>query len=109
MRNLLRLLVFLPVAAIAVLFALANRQNVKIAFDLPGENWLGAQVEAPLFFVVFASVLLGVLLGGFASWLAQGKHRKAERFHRAESRRLRGEVDALRQGQINVPPGLEGR
>lgn len=100
-------------AVAAVLFALANRQAVKLAIDLPGEDalgWqiLGWQVEAPLFMVVFAALALGVLIGGTASWLAQGKHRKAERFHRAETRRLRDELDLARQQGVNAPR-IEGR
>lgn len=108
MRNLLRLLILVPVAVVAVFFALANRQPVKLAIDLPGDNalgWqiLGWQIEAPLFGIVFAVLALGVLIGGTASWLAQGKHRKAERFHRAEARRLRDELDLLRQQGVNAP------
>ena len=37
---------------------------------------------------------LGVLLGGMASWLAQGKHRRAERRYRREASRLRATVEA---------------
>lgn len=109
MRNLLRLLILVPLAAAAVIFALANREPVRVALDIPGDAILGWRIEAPLFLVVFAALALGVFIGGVASWLAQGKHRKAERFHRAETRRLRDELDGVRQAQASVAPRLENR
>jgi hypothetical protein len=49
---------------------------------------------APLYIVVFASIILGVILGGFASWVAQGRHRRAARYARNEASRLREELES---------------
>lgn len=105
MRNLLRLLVLIPLAGAAIVFALANRETVRVALDIPGDALLGWRIEAPLFVIVFAAMACGVVIGGMASWLAQGGHRKAERFHRAEARRLRDELDGVRQ----TTPRIEQR
>ena len=56
---------------------------------------LGA-FQLPLFAVIFAAVMLGVVLGGTASWLAQGKTRKSRRRLRRETRQLRYETERLK-------------
>ncbi|MBV8564699.1 MAG: LapA family protein, partial [Methylobacteriaceae bacterium] len=53
--------------------------------------------------VLFAALMLGVLVGGIASWLSQGKHRRAARQYRAEAARLRAE--AMRIAEDNVQGG----
>ena len=53
-------------------------------------------IELPLFAVVLAAIAVGVLVGGLASWIAQGKHRKAARRNRREVEALRYETQALR-------------
>ena len=50
----------------------------------------------PLFVVVFATLMLGVLIGGFASWIGQGRHRRAARQARAEVERLRADAISAR-------------
>jgi hypothetical protein len=48
-----------------------------------------------------------VAAGGAATWLSQGKHRKAARQNRAEADRLRSEVQVLQSSQSDnrVGPG----
>jgi hypothetical protein len=46
--------------------------------------------------VIFAAVMVGVLIGGIGSWLAQGKHRSARRRFRREATQLRYETERLR-------------
>jgi len=54
--------------------------------------------------VIFLSVMVGVLIGGVASWLAQSKHRRRERHYRREARNLRREGERQRpQGGAGLP------
>lgn len=87
-RGLFSILVGLPLALFIVLFAVANRQGVTLAFDPFAPDTPALSVTLPLFAVVLISVMIGVLVGGAASWLRQGKWRK-------EARRRREQVDAL--------------
>ena len=57
----------------------------------------------PLFFVIYAVLLIGVLLGGVATWFAQGHHRIEKRQFRRESERLRGDLDAARRSTAPMP------
>lgn len=97
MLRLLKWLLLLPIAAIVVIFAIANRHMVKVVADPFGAQFPGLTFEAPFYLVIFATLLLGVFIGGIAAWLRQGKHRRACRILRADERKLREENQSLRQ------------
>ncbi|MES1155311.1 MAG: LapA family protein, partial [Pseudorhodoplanes sp.] len=52
-------------------------------------------VRMPLFILMFVFLIAGVLLGGFAAWLRQGRHRRASRALRSDLTGLRREVGIL--------------
>ena len=91
----LKLLFVLPVAAVLLVFAFANRGWVTVGFDPTGQNLL-APVEAPQYAVIFAAAALGALAGGFITWLGQSERRRAARVAEAEVMRLRQELQAAR-------------
>ena len=96
MRTFLKALLIVPMALLVVLFAVANRQVVRLSLDPVSRDAPLYGFDAPLFAVVIAAVAIGVIIGGCASWLAQGKHRKARRVLGKEAERLRAEADTLR-------------
>lgn len=91
MKRILEVLILLPLAIIGVALAVANRHVVTVSFDPFTSAAVGA-IEAPLFMVLIAAVIIGVLLGGFFTWLSQGRHRRALRESRAETARLRSQI-----------------
>jgi uncharacterized integral membrane protein len=96
MKTFLKWLVLAPVGVILLAFAIANREPVRVVLDpLPGDG-SDFQIAAPLFLIIFLAIGVGVLAGGFAAWLAQGRHRRAARHARADIDRLRNEADNLR-------------
>ncbi len=103
MRRFLVLFVLLPLAIIAVALSVANREAVVLSLDPfggPSPRW---SVELPLFIVLFATLGIGVLLGGIATWLRQGRWRQAARSERANAARLRQDVERLRERVSTVP------
>ena len=95
--------VLVPLCAILIVFALANREPVTLRFNpfvsssdpgIPG-------VGVPLFLVIFGVLLVGVLLGGIATWFAQGQHRRDERSFRRENERLHRELEAAHRAPAN--------
>lgn len=94
MAALLKWSLLLPVAVLAVMLAIANRTPVELAFDSFGAPDL--IIRAPLFIVAFASMMIGVMIGGVGVWMRQGRHRRAARAARSEARRLHAEADRLR-------------
>jgi uncharacterized integral membrane protein len=95
MRTFLKALILLPVAIAVVLLAVANRGPVSLSFDPIGAD-SRLTLTVPLFAVIFAAVMLGVVIGGVGAWLAQAKHRKAERRYRREIHHLRSDAERLR-------------
>jgi uncharacterized integral membrane protein len=95
MIQFLKALVLLPVAILVVLLAVANRGPVTISLD-PFSGVPEFSVSLPLFAVVFLAVMVGVVIGGIAAWLAQGKNRRARRQSRREVDSLRHETERMR-------------
>jgi uncharacterized integral membrane protein len=96
MKAFFKALVLVPVALVIVLFSVANRGAVRVSLDPFSRDLPMLSYELPLFAVVLAAIAIGVLVGGLASWIAQGKHRKAARRNRREAEALRSETQALR-------------
>ena len=96
MRQFFKGLILLPIAIVVVLLAVANRTPVRLSFDPFSRPEPMISTTLPLFAVIFAAVMIGVVIGGVAAWLAQSKHRRLERRYRREARRLRDERERLR-------------
>ena len=92
MKNFLRAIVLVPVAILAVLFAVANRQIVTVSFDPFNADLPAFALSAPLFLTILLMVMLGVLIGGTAAWLAQGRVRSELRQARRDADRLRADL-----------------
>ncbi|MGH6665325.1 MAG: LapA family protein [Pseudolabrys sp.] len=105
-RKIITAVILIPLAIVLVAFAVVNRQAVTVSFD-PFSSASPAYVATlPLFLIVFAALILGVLIGGFAAWLRQAKHRRNARRLEAEVRALRDEMEAIRRrfGTAEKPP-----
>lgn len=96
MANFLKALLLLPVAILVVLLAVANRGPVTLSLDPFSRGGPEISFTLPLFAALFAALALGVVIGGIASWTAQGKHRQARRSYKREVSHLRTEADRLR-------------
>ncbi len=73
------------IALVVVVFAVSNRALVTLTlFPLP------AALDAPLYLVVIAAVVLGFVIGALVAWLGAGRHRR-------EARHLRRRINRLQQ------------
>src|SRR5215203_4045792 len=114
MTNFLKALILFPLAIVVVLLAVANRGPVTLSLDPFSREAPEIAFMLPLFAVIFAAVMLGVVIGGMAAWLAQSKHRRAERRYKREARRLRTETARTRPSSgstalTTVPAGSSSR
>ncbi|MFD0917068.1 LapA family protein [Pseudahrensia aquimaris] len=93
LKRLLILLIIVPIAIIVIWLAVNNRQLIQVFIppDVGGEPLFSFQV--PLFIAFFATLLVGILIGSFTTWLKQGKHRKAARVRKAEATKWHFEAD----------------
>jgi uncharacterized integral membrane protein len=94
----------IPAAAVLVGLAIANRQPVTVSFNPfdPSDPHLAMAV--PLYVAGFTVLIAGVVLGGFAAWLKQGKHRRTGSRLSAEMVTIRTELAHLK-GQVARPEG----
>jgi hypothetical protein len=100
MKNFLKFIVLAPIAILLLIFAFANRHLVTVSFDPFAEGDIVAfAITAPLFLVLLLAMMVGVIAGGVATWLAQGRYRKAARLNRVEAERLRAETQSLKAAQ----------
>jgi uncharacterized integral membrane protein len=108
MRRLVILFVLVPLAVIAIVLSVANRETVSFSFDPFGVTDPPWAIRAPLFVLLFATLAIGVLTGGVATWLRQHKWRRAARGERANAQRLRQEVERLRERPTVIVPAIAG-
>ncbi|HVY00006.1 MAG TPA: LapA family protein [Pseudorhodoplanes sp.] len=82
--------VLIPLALVILMFAAANRQTVTVSFDPFSTAEPAFSLAMPLFVLIFVLLIVGVIVGGFAAWLRQGRHRR-------HARTLEREVQILRE------------
>ncbi|MEM1131175.1 MAG: LapA family protein [Pseudomonadota bacterium] len=95
----IKLLFWLIVALILVVVGFANTQSVTLTLlppELEPYTSFNRRVGMPLYFVIFGSVIFGVLVGFIWEWLREYKHRSAEVTHRRENAALQAEVKRLK-------------
>lgn len=95
-RKIVTLAIVLPLAAVIIAFAVANREFVTVSFDPFSATSPAYAATLPLFILIFVLVILGVIIGGVAAWLRQAHWRRAARKLDAEVRLLRQELGAAR-------------
>ena len=96
-RRIVSVLIIVPLAIVIVAFAMANRQSVTISFDPFSSASPAYAATVPLFVMIFALLILGVLVGGVAAWIRQAKWRRTARRLDGEVRALHQEMDAIRR------------
>ena len=82
-------------AVVLVALAVANRRIVEFVLDPFNPQAPALSISMPFFYYLFASLIVGVLLGGFAVWFAQGKWRRVARQRTQEALKWRSEVERL--------------
>jgi uncharacterized integral membrane protein len=97
MIRFVKVVVLAVMAILLLLFAFANREIVSVSFDPFGSTEDSAfAIAAPLFAVAIVFAMLGVVAGAVATWVSQGRHRRASRQNRAEAEKWRAQAEALK-------------
>ncbi len=92
-RRIIFVLFLIPLAVVLIALIVANRGSVPLSLDIFNPANPALTFHAPLFVWMFGALVIGVIIGGFGSWLAQGKHRKKERAYKKEAEKLRFEKE----------------
>ena len=94
-RKLVLALVVVPLGALLVALAVVNRKPAILILDLFGNAEPRLSLEAPLFLFLLGAFALGLIIGGIATWLGQGKWRRTARAQGREARDLRRQASRL--------------
>jgi len=107
LKRVLSWILGVPVALIVIVVVVANRGLVVFSLDPfdVANPWLA--FEMPLYALLVATIILGMLIGGASAWLSQGKWRREARHRRHEVRRLQSERDVPRETALTAPAPLQ--
>jgi len=107
MRKFFNAVVVIVLGAIFVVFAVANRHLVTVSFDPFNSSNPSVSVRLPLFIVMIAMAMIGVVAGSSMTWFRQRRWRRAARQHEADARQARAQLADLRAAtaqRSSVPP-----
>jgi uncharacterized integral membrane protein len=96
MRKFLSALIVVPLGLILIVFAVANRHFVTVSFDPFNATDPTLSVSLPLFVLIIAVAIMGVVAGGCATWFGQRRWRRAARQHEADARTAKSQLAELR-------------
>jgi lipopolysaccharide assembly protein A len=100
MVRFLRILFLAILGLVLLTVAFANRQVVTLKLlpdDMETFLGLGLVVDMPLFLIIFAGILVGLLIGFVWEWFREAKHRSEATTRRREVTQLSREVNRLRE------------
>jgi Lipopolysaccharide assembly protein A domain len=106
-RKLVLALVVVPLGALLVALAVVNRKAATLVLDPFGGGEPRLSLEAPLFLFLIGAFAVGLIVGGIATWLGQGKWRRTARAEAREAREARRQASRLEkeiEGLHSAPP-----
>jgi uncharacterized integral membrane protein len=95
LRRIVWILIAFPAGLLLVTLAVANRHDVRLALDPFNPEAPVLSLVLPFYVYLFAAMLVGVVLGGTAMWLSQGRWRRSARTHGRSAARWQAEADRL--------------
>jgi uncharacterized integral membrane protein len=90
-KRIVAFIILVPLAIVIVALAVANRAPVTVSFDPVNAADPLYAADVPLYLLMLLLVIGGVLVGGVATWLKQGRWRGKSRRLAFELRRVNDE------------------
>lgn len=109
LRRILWTLFAFPIGALLVTLAVANRHSVVLTLDPFNPQDPAIALNMPLYAYILLALILGVILGGAATWIAQGQWRHAARTRGHEAKRWHAEADRLQRERDAAVDGSHKR
>src|SRR5258708_17710344 len=100
MRKFLTAVVLIPLGLLFVVFAVANRHMVTVSLDPFNSADPSVGFTLPLFVVIIAVAIAGVVAGGSATWFRQRHWRRAPRQHELQGPQAREQPTPFRAGTM---------
>lgn len=103
LKRALWFLIAIPVAILLVTVAVANRDPVRLVLDPFRPEAPVLSLSLPFYVYLLVALTLGVVLGGVATWMTQGRWRRTARLRTQDAMRWQAEADRLtRERDTNV-------
>jgi len=103
LRRIVWFVVAFPIAILFVTLAVANRHGVRLVLDPFRPTDPVLSLVLPFYAYLIGALLIGVVLGGVATWIGQARWRRNARQRAAEAYRWHAEADRLsRERDRNV-------
>jgi hypothetical protein len=101
LRRIVRLVVLAPAVVVLAALGVANTHDVRLALDPFRPDDPALSLVLPLYAWLLGALIIGVIVGGLATWMTQARWRRSARRREAESQRWKAEADRLgRERQI---------
>ncbi|MEQ1649195.1 MAG: LapA family protein [Hyphomicrobiaceae bacterium] len=95
----LRRIIWFPIALVSaillVTLAVANREPVRLVLDPFRPEAPVLSIQLPFYAYLLGALTLGVILGGVATWMTQGRWRRTARVKSQDAMRWQAEADRL--------------
>lgn len=95
LRRLVSLLIAFPLGIALVAIALSNRHGVNLVLDPFNPETPALSVTLPFYAYLIGALVVGVILGGLATWLGQSRWRRTARVQGQRAQRFEAEADRL--------------
>jgi Mn2+/Fe2+ NRAMP family transporter len=95
LRRVLALLVAVPLGVVLIAIAVSNRQPAQLILDPFRPDNPALLIELPFYIYLLGTLIIGVVLGGVATWLGQSRWRRTARAQSRRAARWQAEADRL--------------
>jgi uncharacterized membrane protein YidH (DUF202 family) len=103
-RKLILALIVVPLGVVLIALAVVNRDPAVLILNPFGGAEPGLSLQAPFFLFLLCAFAIGLVVGGIASWLNQGKWRRTAREEAREARDWRRQADRLEKELVDLHP-----
>ena len=103
-RKLILALIVVPLGVALIALAVVNRKPAILILDPFGGAEPTISLQAPFFLFLLGAFALGLVVGGVASWVNQGKWRRTAREEAREARDWRRQADRLEKELETLNP-----
>jgi uncharacterized integral membrane protein len=108
-RRIVSLLIAFPLGVVLVAIAVSNRQPVQLVLDPFRPETPALAVSLPFYAYLLGALVVGVVLGGLATWLGQARWRKTARAQGRRAARWQAEADRLAKVQTTSVVASQSR
>ena len=109
LRRLVSLLIAFPLGVLLVALAVSNRHAVQLVLDPFRPESPALALELPFYAYILGALVLGVILGGVATWMSQSRWRRTARVQGQRAQRFEAEADRLsrlQEAEVSAPKQL---